>query len=368
MLPLLLAVTAGCLLVMVGGGYLLSRHFMTAVPDTVREPRVLKGEGIMQKAALYEDWAVGLITDIHYQEQPPEEPEFVVVGESGAAFLSLDFQRRRLVRFPRFEMDRPVLVDLEGDGTSEFLSRGSWVSKVILFDSDGKPRWTYESPVGVDDAAAGDVDGDGQAEIAVGFNGDGGVHLLDMNGQKLWDEPDGNVWHVEIADVDGDGRGEILHSNARGHLRIRDATGSVVREYDLEPYLADFSLTRWGEDLEPKHLVTTDDQTIYVIDFEGNIVAELEAPESIDTADVYGTSVRFRESVRYYAALLSYTYMRRSILYLYDPEGQLFYHELLDAGCAALLALPSGRAESLLVGCEGKVWRYSLSPNQSPPR
>jgi hypothetical protein len=66
-------------------------------------------------------------------------------------------------------------------------------------DATGKPLWSYGAGSnGVDDMVAGDLNGDGLLQFAVGFNGGGGIHLLNSQGKKLWEFPDGNVWHVEI--------------------------------------------------------------------------------------------------------------------------------------------------------------------------
>ena len=80
----------------------------------------------------------------------------------------------------------------------------------------GAPSFLHIAPdtgvLSVDDTAAGDVDGDGRLEFVVGFNGGGGVRLLDSTEKMRWRKPDGNVWHVEIADL----KGCLLYTSARG--------------------------------------------------------------------------------------------------------------------------------------------------------
>jgi len=346
---------------MLGGGYLLSRFFRSAVPESLRNPRVVTGQGALAKRVVYEQPALLRVSEITRREQAATADfEWVVVGEGGAAFLGEDFQPRRTVRFSGFPLAPAMAVDLGGDGSTEFLSRSSFQSNVVLFDTNGKIRSSYEMPALVKIAAAGDVDGDGAAEIAVGFGGDTGVHLLSAEGRKLWEQPDGNVWHVEMADINDDGRAEILHSNAGGNLRIRDAAGSILHDYDLDVYVGDFSLTRWGGEAKSKHLLTLYDGFIYVVGFDGNIVARLEAPGSERMGDAYGTTVRLPNGTRYYAALLSY-FWDRAVLYVYDAEGRLVYHEVVGEKCGAVAAIPAGAAERLLVGCQGKVWEYSAA-------
>jgi hypothetical protein len=40
-----------------------------------------------------------------------------------------------------------------------------------------------------------------------------------------------NAWHVETLDTNGDGREEILNSNAKGQLFVRNANGDVIAQY-----------------------------------------------------------------------------------------------------------------------------------------
>jgi hypothetical protein len=71
-------------------------------------------------------------------------------------------------------------------------------------------------------------------KVVVGFNGAGGLHLLNADGKELWKQDDGNVWHVEIAAVDEKSSKMIVHSNARGQLTLRDASGKIMARYTLK--------------------------------------------------------------------------------------------------------------------------------------
>jgi outer membrane protein assembly factor BamB len=114
---------------------------------------------------------------------------------------------------------------VDGDGIDEVAKSGE-DGVVVLMDHRGAERWSRE--VDVDDhgiirgMAMGDVDGDGDAEIAVAgtryaAEQGGVVEVYDGNGTRLWSTLlSGASEDVEIADLDGDGRGEVVAGEAAG--------------------------------------------------------------------------------------------------------------------------------------------------------
>jgi hypothetical protein len=129
----------------------------------------------------------------------------------------------------------PAIVDLDGDGTLEIVAARH--SVLYAYDADGALRWqtawgysASDSPEHGDtrmwaSAVAGDFDGDGDAEIAVGSDADGSLGMniaaYDHAGELLpgWPQHFGGgdeVRSIAAADVDGDGVAEILanHTNA----------------------------------------------------------------------------------------------------------------------------------------------------------
>jgi hypothetical protein len=126
------------------------------------------------------------------------------------------------------------VVRIAPTGEYGYLTRNeSWVVPVTLFDKEGRVAWSSNesSAAGVDDSVAGDIYGDGKSSVVIGFNGGGGVALLDGRGKTLWKREESNVWHVETLDTNGDGRGEILPSNAKGQLLVRNGNGDVIARY-----------------------------------------------------------------------------------------------------------------------------------------
>lgn len=126
----------------------------------------------------------------------------------------------------------PTLVDLEGDGTLEIII--TWVVPldylgvmVLQVESDGRfigRRWQRIIDAGdhlttVTDAAVGDIDGDGRAEILFGSTGtylaDGGfLYAFRHDGKTVENWPielDEGLEHPPVlADLTGDGRLEVI--------------------------------------------------------------------------------------------------------------------------------------------------------------
>jgi hypothetical protein len=347
--------------VLIGGGvvvYRLRRAFSAAarfrrVPDELRGAKIVAGAGRFSKEVLFDQADLGVITDF---AQSPNH-ELVVVGQNGAAFLTDGSSFNRRVSFHKCS-SAVVSVELVN---GSFLCRGAWNTNVELFDAEGKTLWSYGGGLrGIDDAAAGTLGPNATASVVVGFNGDGGVRLLSSEGKELWKQDDGNVWHVEIAPAADKSGNVILHSNARGQLTVRDAGGHVVGRYEPEIYLASFSMTSWGDDPNKSKLIASDKDFIYVLTTDGKTLVRLPSPGSATMADPKGTRVRFSARTPYFVGLLRYSLWDRSLLYIYDGQNQLVYHEILDHDCDALHAVPiKNGAEHLLVGCEGAVLKYS---------
>jgi hypothetical protein len=74
------------------------------------------------------------------------------------------------------------LANLDDEGGPEFITAGVWSRAVHAFDAEGKTRWSYVQPHGVDDIWAADLDGDKRDEVIIGYNGDGGVQVLNPDG------------------------------------------------------------------------------------------------------------------------------------------------------------------------------------------
>jgi hypothetical protein len=112
---------------------------------------------------------------------------------------------------PRAQTQWVRAADTDGDGRDDLLIAAGGVS-VRGFDArTGAPRWTWKSGAStVSGGPAGDLDGDGVPDAIAGA-ADGRLVAISGDGRILWTAAcDDSLGPCEIADIDGDGRGDVL--------------------------------------------------------------------------------------------------------------------------------------------------------------
>jgi hypothetical protein len=367
------------LLLLLGAGAFLYHKLQPSIREAEAEaeakqkmlqPRLIKGEGNFGRRAFYTGDGLGNISQIRVGWPADREgADIAAVGSQGADFVDSTGQIKKKVRFS-IEQRVPIAVArIDPTGEYGYLTRDeSWAVPVTLFDKEGHVSWrSNRNWRGVDDSAPGDVLGDGQLSVVVGFNGGGGLILLDGQGKTLWKREEANVWHVETLDTNGDGREEILHSNAKGQLLVRNGNGEAIAQYLPDFYVSHFALTRWGEEARPSHiLVPISDSregcckpALVILDANGKTVTELESPLGDLFNRMSATPIRFGKRDEYFAVMKNSFSSERSMLLLYGEDGQIVYQEILGESCLGMAALPKKDGERLLVGCAAKIWEYS---------
>jgi hypothetical protein len=338
------------------------RQFPMTVPPALARPGVIQGAGTLDRSVFFTDSAVGSVTDIILK--PVSDAQVGIAGTGGAVFLTADGTVQSRVGFSS-RTGFVQFVDVEGDGVWEYLNRGGggW-GDASLLDDKGRVVWTYGGMPGLDDIATGDLDGDGVLDFVAGFNGGGGVRRLDKNAALQWTESDGNVWHVEIVDTDGDGTPEIVHSNAGGQITIRDPSGRVVRRARPGAYFSHFSLCRWPGRTDSQYLLLAEDDKIWVFDYDGKTLASLDAPDAGTLGHAHGTPVRLSNwEAESLAVVVEFQNWGVSVLYVYGPDKKLAYQEIIPDACNSIAPLPRDGTEldDILIGGTGIVWKYSAA-------
>ncbi|MCU0917608.1 MAG: S8 family serine peptidase, partial [Planctomycetes bacterium] len=128
----------------------------------------------------------------------------------------------------------PVLADLDGDGDSEILialdMESADTDGLIVLQHDGTTLWqrryTSAGPI-----SAGDLDKDGRVEIALSGYGPGLSRLytfiLNHQGQQIARVLGGSALGTVIADLDADGKSEVVFCTDKEVMAIR-ANGSTL--------------------------------------------------------------------------------------------------------------------------------------------
>ncbi|MGO9464459.1 MAG: WD40 repeat domain-containing protein [Isosphaeraceae bacterium] len=147
------------------------------------------------------------------------------------------------------------LARLSGADESVFIGvRKPWGDSVIAFNSAGKILWKQTSGDGVDDVWAADLDGDGRDEVIIGYNGSGGLEVLDHAGVRRWKNTQlVNVLHVTAGDLAGDKKKEVIATGGlvgdkekevasapeEGVVHLFDADGKVLKPLHVafEPFM-----------------------------------------------------------------------------------------------------------------------------------
>lgn len=333
------------------------------------QPRIVLGERAFARRPFYEAEGVGNISEMRVGWPADREgASIAVVGGEGVDFLDGTAKLEKQVRFEVQQFGPVTVARLNSAGEYGYLTRDqSWSAPATFFDKDGHVSWRSNgSWPGVNDSVSGDVYGDGQLSVAVGFNGHGGVELLDSQGKRMWKKDEQNVWHMEMLDTNGDGRDEILHSDAAGKLLVRSGQGDVIARYVPDSYVSWFSLTRWEEESRPTHILvpTTVNRAgcckpiFLVLDAGGKTVAERESPLGNLMNEFEAVPLHLGKDGNYFAIVGSNRSRERSILLIYDRDGKIVYQEILDATCPSITTLQEKKDERLLIGCTNKIWEY----------
>lgn len=111
---------------------------------------------------------------------------------------------------------------VDGQGKRYFLASLPAANQVHVFDENFKHLFSHpQDPQSeeISDAEMGDLDGDGDLEIVLGYFQIAGVHGVSMSGQREWvNRSLEHSWSLALSGRDSSGKRTILAANKRGTL------------------------------------------------------------------------------------------------------------------------------------------------------
>lgn len=329
------------------------RSTIPKMPAYLKKATIIVNSVLFSKSLFWKASGIGSITDISYSNHMVR-----IAGTKG--FVSLD-KNLNVLSYLKFNKcsSHTDIVHKNENHIYGFINRGDFICDAAFFDSTGKVVWTYRGNTSLSDMTVGDIDNDREFEFVVAFSG--GIHLLDNNGKKKWEMPDKNVWHVELANTNNDRFMEILHSNANGEIVIRDRHGKVINKTKPSPYVSFFSLAKWPNNKDREYILLSRNNRIWLLDFNGSIIARLDAPKAGTLGHARGIPVKFKsDQPDYFAVIVEFSLWDRSILYIYNLNKQIVYQEIIPKACASITAksYDNSDLQTLLIGCKGKIWQY----------
>lgn len=334
---------------------------ISACSKSVPEPGVLTGGTSFEKKPFFETSNIGDLRSISFGRLDRDSLDVAVAaGTKGAAIVMPSGKLRRTVGFDR-PVARTVPLDMDRDGTSEFMGRGGGGNAVALMNRQGQTIWELyridsREPA---DMTACDLDGDGFLDFVVALSG-GGIRVLNDTATERaeWDAP--KTASVEAVDTDGDNRPEILSGmGGKPGIQVRNASGKVLRTIEGvgEPFTV---IQRKGETGGNAILGSVKGKPLLrVVDCSGAKIQEYPVPVA---GGMYPSAVpvTFASGGETFLAvtLTLSAEKQRSLFAIYDVSGRPVYGEVFPASHIAVAAMrdPATGADTLLLGVGAQVW------------
>lgn len=336
---------------------------MTSVNSYVTdfgETGVSSGEDRFQRELFFEEPGMKMISDIVVLGDSNEK--LCIVSSEGAYYLDSELNVLYSIEFDG-SPSRVERIDVESDGTPEYLERGFYSSKVRIFDSSGNVLWDFTSTPVIRYMDVCDRESDGVLEFLAAEFSPGRLNLLDAKGDVIWQKSVTHLIAAGSGDLDGDGVPELLHNDSSGSIVARDGDGNILYTINDSTFLTMFGVINWPDRGGASHIIIEKFKAFEILDVSGYRVARLDMGQLGAMGWKQSAFVRFTsDGPDYFALLINNLDADKSALFLYDETSELIYSEVFDFNAAALAALPGDDGETLLIGGTDEVWEFSLRP------
>jgi len=187
----------------------------------------------------------------------------------------------------RFQTDGPVrssptVADVNGDGVPEVVFGSDDSTVYALNGVDGTVIWALRCDGPIRSVpAVGDIDCDGRTEVVV-CGDDAGVYAIDgKSGELIWQSSHRGARSGAIvqsapvlADLNGDGRLEIITGSASNYILVFGSDGSLLvrREFEAPSFNVPLAAGDLNGDGETEIVIASDNGALYVANSEGETI------------------------------------------------------------------------------------------------
>ncbi|GJP35206.1 hypothetical protein CLOM_g19716 [Closterium sp. NIES-68] len=202
-------------------------------------------------------------------------------------------------QFRAYIYSAPTVVDLDGDGFLEIIV-GTSVGFIYCLDAFGKVKPGFPLQMGEvqGQVVAADVNHDGKLEI-VAADTRGNVAAFSSEGKELWERHLASLiaQGASVGDVNGDGFTEVVLGSSSGHIYVLDGrTGKDVGAFPFRTHgrimapilLVDLHKHAGGG--KGHHVATSSGLHLVVVSFDGFLYAVDGRTGCADTFDIGETS------------------------------------------------------------------------------
>lgn len=426
------------------------------VPADLKETKVLKGVDLLQKGEFFKlkqsDTKDVILKGSQIKDEKEKQKfihsetakrifgfddiricgaEIVAAGKFGGYVFDRDGNLKREILFePKAKkikvfgietetfddsLDDLRIIDPENDGKCEFISH-SPIDGVTIFSDQGDIAWQYgdrsgqldevlrektreeeEKEVYVTKVAVIDLNGDGISEFILSIKNDG-IHALNLEKNELWFQPhEYPTADFRVADLDGDGKTELLEFQGMSS-QIRDkATGNIIKKIELDGGYDDLLVFEDDKKNKSLRFFRLDNNKFALFDTGNKKLFESDAPLSdiknqerkpnlpsptpidlgngiravplsdsdLDTLQAYNLKAVLvslqKDKPKYIAVIASFISIPRANFYVYDEKGNLVYHELLPEEAETIAVLSAANAvDEIIIGGKDTIWKFSV--------
>jgi hypothetical protein len=343
-------------------GFTRLSHFAIRLSIQQERPAELKkslnkeSSGFLTEKIVFEDETEG-IRDIYIFNSQENDTRFIGALRNGIIFLDNKYQEQNRIYFGElgFNSIQPFIADAN---YSYRLLAYRFGKGIYIFNEQGKELWNFiksdKYGIGINGASFGDVDGDGKTEIVVFYPYTQGMQLMDGDGNIKWSHSVDALGHLEMADIDDDGKAEIIYdnsNNARGAttFKMLDAAGAEIKKLEIATKSYEFAMIKWPNAKLKPNILLTENSKIRIMDLKGDTVISLDAPGCREFGNVKAAAVKLKKQQPPYLVVRKGLHPDLLVMYVYDNNGKLVYQrtDVLKYGVsnATIAVVPENEIE-----------------------